>query len=72
MIPANSEELHALSSEYVLGALDAEPAGEITAALATNTELRRAGAFWQERLHPLSDLAARGRTAVETRGRPLN
>jgi anti-sigma-K factor RskA len=57
MIPENSDELHVLAGEYVLGVLDAAEAGEVAAALATNAELRRAVAFWEERLHPLSSLA---------------
>jgi anti-sigma-K factor RskA len=58
MIPEDTEELHILAGEYVLGALDADEADEVTAALATNPELRSAVAFWEERLHPLSSLAS--------------
>src|SRR5215472_14295346 len=58
MIPENPEELHVLAGEYVLGVLDAAEAGEVTAALATNPELRSAVAFWEENLEPLSTLAA--------------
>ena len=47
-----------LAGEYVLGVLDADEAGEVTAALASNAELRRAVTFWEERLHPLSSLTA--------------
>src|SRR5262249_59429575 len=58
MIPDNSEELSVLAGEYVLGVLDARESGEVAAALAINAELRRAVAFWEEQLHPLSSLAA--------------
>ena len=58
MIPDNSEELSVLAGEYVLGLLDAPAADEVAAALAINAELRRAVAFWEERFHPLSSLAA--------------
>ena len=58
MIPDNSEELSVLAGEYVLGVLDAHESGEVAAALAINAELRRAVAFWDERFHPLSSLAA--------------
>jgi len=58
MIPENPEELHVLAGEYVLGVLDAAEAGEVTAALATNPELRSAVAFWEENLEPLSTLGA--------------
>jgi anti-sigma-K factor RskA len=58
MIPENSEELHVLAGEYVLGVLDADEAGEVAAALASNAELRRAVTLWEEQLHPLSSLAA--------------
>jgi anti-sigma-K factor RskA len=54
MIPENSEELHMLAGEFVLGVLDADEAREVTTALTTNAELRRAVAFWEEQLHPLS------------------
>src|SRR5262249_61851213 len=58
MIPDNSEELRVLAGEYVLGVLDAHEKNEVAAALAINGELRRAVAFWEEQLHPLSSLAA--------------
>jgi anti-sigma-K factor RskA len=58
MIPENFEELHMLAGEYVLGVLDADDADEVAAALDTNAELRRAVAFWEDHLHPLSSLAA--------------
>ena len=58
MIPDNSEELRVLAGEYVLGVLDAHETNEVAAALAINSELRRAVAFWEEQLHPLSSLAA--------------
>jgi len=57
MIPDNSEELRILAGEYVLGVLDAHEADEVAAALAINAELRRAVAFWEQQLHPLSSLA---------------
>jgi anti-sigma-K factor RskA len=53
MIPENSEDLHTLAGEYVLGVLDEEDASEVAAALAANPELRRAVTFWEEQLHPL-------------------
>jgi len=57
MIPDNSEELRVLAGEYVLGVLDADEADEVAAAIAVNAELRRAVAFWERQLHPLSSLA---------------
>jgi anti-sigma-K factor RskA len=57
MIPDNSEELRVRAGEYVLGVLDAHETNEVAAALAINSELRRAVAFWEEQLHPLSSLA---------------
>lgn len=57
MIPADRDELNVLAGEYVLGTLAREGAREIEAALPGNAELRRAVAFWEERLHPLSQLA---------------
>lgn len=56
MIPGDRDELHALAGEFVLGVLGANDASEVAAALATNAELRRAVAFWEEQLHPLSEL----------------
>ena len=58
MIPEDPQELEGLAGEYVLGVLDAAEASEVEAALATNTELRRAVIDWEERLHPLSALAS--------------
>ena len=58
MIPTNDEELHALAGEYVLGVLDPEDARAIAEARLANEALDRAILFWQERLHPLSRLAA--------------
>jgi anti-sigma-K factor RskA len=58
MIPEDPDDLHMLAGEYVLGALDANEASEVAGALASNTELRRAVTFWEEQLHPLSELAA--------------
>ncbi|HKW52498.1 MAG TPA: anti-sigma factor [Stellaceae bacterium] len=57
MIPADRDELNVLAGEYVLGTLEPEARREVEAALAGNAELRRAVAFWEERLHPLSRLA---------------
>jgi len=57
MIPVNREKLDAVAGEYVLGLLDSGASREIEAALVTNTELRDAVAFWEEKLHPLSALA---------------
>ncbi len=57
MIPTEPEELDALAGEYVLGTLDAEAAAEVAAALEANAALRRAVISWEERLHPLADLA---------------
>jgi anti-sigma-K factor RskA len=56
MIPEDREELHILAGEYVLGVLEQETAREVEAALASNAELRRAVALWEERLHGLSAL----------------
>jgi anti-sigma-K factor RskA len=58
MIPENSDDLHALAGEYVLGVLDEPEASEVAGALASNVELRRAVTFWERQLHPLSELAA--------------
>ena len=58
MIPQNRDDLHVLAGEYVLGVLDEPDASEVAAALATNTDLRRAVTFWEEQLHPLSELAS--------------
>jgi len=58
MIPENPDDIHILAGEYVLGVLDDTDASEVAGALATNFALRRAVAFWEERLHPLSELAA--------------
>jgi anti-sigma-K factor RskA len=57
MIPENPDDLHALAGEYVLGVLDAAEASEVAEALDSNTELRHAVTFWEEQLHPLSELA---------------
>jgi anti-sigma-K factor RskA len=57
MIPENRDDLHALAGEYVLGVLEPDEAREIEAALPGNAELRRAVAFWEEKLHPLAALA---------------
>jgi anti-sigma-K factor RskA len=58
MIPENPDDLHALAGEYVLGVLDAAEASEVAGALDSNIDLRRAVTFWEEQLHPLSELAA--------------
>jgi anti-sigma-K factor RskA len=57
MIPIDPEELSALAGEYVLGLLAPDEAREIEQALVANALLRRAVAFWEERLHPISALA---------------
>ena len=57
MIPENPDDLHALAGEYVLGVLDEAEASEVAGALDTNVELRHAVTFWEEQLHPLSELA---------------
>ncbi len=57
MIPEDREELDMLAGEYVLGVLDAEAAREVEAALTANTGLRRAVAFWEERLDGLAAAA---------------
>jgi anti-sigma-K factor RskA len=58
MIPEDREELNALAGEYVLGLLEPAQQREVEATLATNATLRNAVAFWEEKLHPLSSLAA--------------
>lgn len=77
MIPENRDDLYAVAGEYVLGTLDAESARDIEAALPSNDDLRRAVAFWEGELHPLSRLAAPAEppariwAAIEARvGRP--
>ena len=55
-----------LAGEYVLGVLDAHEADEVAAALAVNAELRRAVAFWERQLHPLSSLAISAEPPPET------
>ena len=57
MIPEHPDDLHILAGEYVLGVLDKADASEVAGALATNIELQRAVTFWEEQLHPLSELA---------------
>lgn len=57
MIPYDRNTRNALAGEYVLGLLDPVETREIAAALATDPELRKAVAFWEEHLHPLSALA---------------
>jgi anti-sigma-K factor RskA len=57
MIPKDRDELHTLAGEYVLGVLDPPEARAIETALASNSALRSAVAFWEEHLHPLSALA---------------
>jgi anti-sigma-K factor RskA len=58
MIPENPDDLHALAGEYVLGVLDEPEAREVAGAVASNIKLRRAVIFWEQQLHPLSELAA--------------
>jgi anti-sigma-K factor RskA len=41
----------------VLGVLDEAGVREVASAIATNVELQRAVAFWEEQLHPLAELA---------------
>ena len=59
MIPKNPDDLHSLAGEYVLGVLEETEASEVAAALDSNIELRRAVTFWEQQLHPLSELAGR-------------
>jgi anti-sigma-K factor RskA len=58
MIPTDREELDVLAGEYVLGLLDSAQSREVADALANNQALRDAVAFWEQKLHPLSALAA--------------
>jgi anti-sigma-K factor RskA len=58
MIPENNDDLHILAGEYVLGVLEEPDASEVAHALDTNIELRRAVTFWEEQLHPLSEIAS--------------
>jgi len=46
-----------LAAEYVLGTLDPATARRVAARSATDADLRRAIAAWEERLHPLSAMA---------------
>jgi anti-sigma-K factor RskA len=57
MIPENPDDPHALAGEYVLGVLDAGEASEVAGALDSNIDVRPAVTFWEEQLHPLSELA---------------
>ena len=57
MIPSDSEELHVLAGEYVLGVLEPEVVDELALAAESNQALSRAIAYWEERLHGLSRLA---------------
>jgi len=66
MIPSDTEELQALAGEYVLGTLEPEAAREVEAALGANAPLRAAVIFWEERLYPLSSLAAAAPPPAET------
>ena len=69
MIPADRDELNILAGEYVLGTLEPAARHEVEAALAGNAELRRAIAFWEERLHPLSALAPAAEPPPQARDR---
>jgi len=53
-----SEELELLAAEYVLGTLDEAAEHEIAARAQTEPALQAAIAAWQERLEPLTLLAA--------------
>lgn len=53
-----SEDLDLLAAEYVLGALDEASAHEIAVRAQTEPALQAAIAAWQERLEPLTLLAA--------------
>ncbi|HXQ41825.1 MAG TPA: anti-sigma factor [Candidatus Udaeobacter sp.] len=57
MIPSDSEELHVLAGEYVLGVLEPEVMNELALAAGSNPALSLAIAYWEERLHGLSRLA---------------
>ena len=57
MIPSDSEELHVLAGEYVLGVLEPAAMTELAEAAGNNPALARAIAYWEERLHGLSRLA---------------
>src|SRR5579862_4121586 len=57
MIPSDSEELHVLAGEYVLGVLEPEVMNELALAAGSNPALGLAIAYWEERLHGLSRLA---------------
>jgi anti-sigma-K factor RskA len=57
MIPDDIDELNALAGEYVLGLLEPEQKREVEQALPENEALRSSVAFWENRLHPLSELA---------------
>jgi anti-sigma-K factor RskA len=57
MIPSDRDELQAMAGEYVLGLLEPAEAREFEAARPGNDELRRAIAFWEQKLHPLATLA---------------
>lgn len=58
------EDLDLLAAEYVLGALDEAAAHEIAVRAQTEPALRTAIAAWQERLEPLTLLAAPERPPV--------
>jgi anti-sigma-K factor RskA len=63
MIPSEPEDRDVLAGEYVLGLLDAAATAEVEQALASDADLARRVAFWEERLLPAS--AALGKAEVD-------
>lgn len=63
MIPSDPEDRDVLAGEYVLGLLDAAATAEVEHALASDADLARRVAFWEERLLPLA--AALGKVEVD-------
>jgi anti-sigma-K factor RskA len=55
---ADREERDGLAGEYVLGVLSPAEHAQIEGELPRNAELRRAVAYWRDRLLPMTDVAS--------------
>ncbi|MEA1834445.1 anti-sigma factor [Methylobacterium durans] len=56
MIPSEPEERDVLAGEYVLGLLDAAAVSEVERALASDPDLARRVAYWEEQLLPATGI----------------